>query len=312
MYRDKWSIHRKTIAYFSSRESSSFKDPRLSSNSYIFGEDVRLRIMPYRLDENDSPYSIRIDPDNLENRKALSIIFSNDSHSRVADTVAEAIRKFAYRLAWWGKTHYEVATVEIETRKRRKEINKSVSPSKSKFFKPLFIPGKVIVIGNTVIQLTPNADRSRFGHSFKTIPKSAIWSLSIPHCLGGAKGLSNLQNTLIISSEHIPKSLQDSNWLKEKRFNWGEFNKQRKLLAAQGTAHWGWTSRGLWNKDLLEFYILYRELRFAWSLSILREYILSEMNKFLLDSGYSFKVEIIGFPSPKQVEDTIGQEWVAC
>ena len=40
-------------------------------------------------------------------------------------------------------------------------------------------------------------------------------------------------------------------------------------------------------------------------MAVLREYILEEMNKFLLDYGYDFQIEMTGFPTLYEFEEAI-------
>ena len=303
MYRNNWSLDRKTYAYFPSFESRRSVDPKYAGYNHMFVEDVRNLIVPYGI-EDKNKYSVKVEPDNDKNRELVCAIFSDDSYPRITHAVYEAIRKYASMLAWWKKTYYEIATVSLGTTTENNRNNKKHTPTQS-FIRPLHIPGKVLSLGTKIVQIVPKADRAEFKRSFVVIPKESVWILSLPSELGGPRGLKKMQSSLAMSYEFLPQYVQRDSWLQDKDFIWKEFANKRVLLAMQATSKWGWTGRSMWDKDILEYYLLYRELHFAWSMAVLRNYILREMNNFLLRQNYNLEIKMTGLPNPNDVDKQI-------
>ena len=64
-------------------------------------------------------------------------------------------------------------------------------------------------------------------------------------------------------------------------FSFSEFHQIQKLAIATESSLWGWPIRNLLREETLEFYQIYRQIKFSQTLGILREYILARINDLI-------------------------------
>jgi hypothetical protein len=96
-----------------------------------------------------------------------------------------------------------------------------------------------------------------------------------------------------------------SGLLEIKDFSFTDFRKLQHLAVACESAQWGWSARDTWRDETLEFFLIYRHLRFALAMAILRESILSSMNDLLRQLGFPSSFVLKGLPTPVEIRDCI-------
>jgi hypothetical protein len=85
-------------------------------------------------------------------------------------------------------------------------------------------------------------------------------------------------------------------------FDFRDFHKQQMVTVASETVEWGWPARGAWIDHTLEFFRIYRDIRFALSMAILRESILDSINRLLERVGPPFHLVLNGLPTANEIE----------
>lgn len=265
---------------------------------HMFADDVRSLIIPYDWDEENSPaYSIQLFRETPDLNRIVVHTFSfyqQFSHQQLKSVVAEFIRDIAFHVVYRGNLFFEVLEGQFKS-------------DGTKISVPTPIPGKVISVGNFVLQFVPPSDRNKLRKTVVWIPTSKVWKIRIPASLGGNWQLSKLQRGMKTASEFVPKDLKTKEWTKDEdvlpRIN--QYDLIRKDLLAQATAPWGWNARDTWKMKALEYYRVYRELHFAKTLALLREYILVEMNFFLKRVQVPTEITMTGLPSSVEIDDLI-------
>jgi hypothetical protein len=147
---------------------------------------------------------------------------------------------------------------------------------------------------------------------FALLSKKDILILSIPKILGGVrkfkKVLSNLQ---WLSQCTIPEFAMKDMAIQQqtKGYDFSIYRKNQEIFLAKTTRHLGWAARGTFTDISLEFYQIYRYLKFAKTKAILREYILHELNKALKvigdKMGFKAKIRLEGMPSAQDYDNYI-------
>ena len=276
----------------------------------MFGEDVGNHVMPLGGQSKSRPeFRVALLPDSADSEQIIRYALPKDGHllRSVTEAVSDFMEHAAYVLAFHGIIHYEIATGAWLLRYQMSERRVEDVLAPERLFRPLRIPGKVLRIGSLYLQIVPKADRVKHGRAFVSIPQNQVWILRIPHMLGGPGGHQRLLKSFAKSSEPLPKFVRDE---MEKlgdfgEFSFQEFHRQRMLTLASETANWGWDARELWRNDTLEYFRVYRQLRFARSMAILRDYLISSINSLLGRIAFPARITVHGLPTREDIDGVI-------
>lgn len=280
---------------------------------HMFYEDIHNSILPLSQDYSKREnYSVQLDPPNNNLEEMLKSIFNSDNFGlsqNVTDSIGNFISETARLLAYRGKIYYEINPA-IQIEKSCEDVNKF------KLFRLLQIPGNIYKFNKIYIQFIPKKFRSENILPFYIIPSKSIWELSIPNNLGGPKKHRRIMKSLNFAGLTIPefvskgmdKNIKNKDFIHNfglPEFNFGEFNQIQKLAIASETSIWGWPIRNLLMDETLEFYQIYRQIRFSQALSILREYILVKINNLIeqrLSTSKLFFTDLLNYLDLKKIE----------
>ncbi len=288
-------IKRDTSISYEKRITLSFSNSSYSDElhfgmyPYMFFEDIRNSVLPlsqsYSKRKN---YSIKLNPSDSNLEELLITIFTSRNGYRkhsLTDAIGEFITETAGLLAYWGYVYYEINPA-VDVGK-----NGSQDP-RDELFRLLRIPGKILKLRNTYVQFIPKRHRAERKVLFISIPLKSVWALSIPNVLGGTKKHRQMMNSLRFAGLTIPEFVSNrmSQYIKDREFtqslgltefNFSKFHQIQKLAIATESSLWGWPIRDLLREETLEFYQIYRQIKFSQTLCILREYILARINDLI-------------------------------
>lgn len=264
-------------------------DSEMGLYPHMFSEDVHNSVLPisqhYSKRKN---YSILLDPPDKNIEELLIKIFvSQDGYepTNLTEAIGEFILDTAGLLAYWGSVYYEIIPA-FETEK-----NDNSDPTKIPF-RLIRIPGRVMKLLRSYLQIIPKKYLAEGKWPFVFIPSQSIWDLSVPQVLGGRKKHSQMMKSLRFASLTIPEFVNnqmtnqvDKNEFKQNlglpEFSFSEFHQIQKLAIASESALWGWPIRFSLADETLEFYQVFRQVKFAQTMAILREYILTRLNDLI-------------------------------
>jgi len=269
----------------------------------MFSDDVRNSILPYSFSTLETKSSIHVIGNNsISDSAIISYLFSGrqDLITRPpSEPIIDFLRDVAFVLAYRGKTLMEVV-------KDRIQISIGDENTLCTAYRLVHIPGITFRWINNYIQLVPRREWKKYGMVFNAIPKSATWSIQLPKKLGGVIKHNMLLRKLVLSTEVVPRFFDDfSEGIGKNQVDLTEFHNTRTELMANATARWGWDARLIFKDRVLEYYLLYRKLKFARTLSVLREYILSEINQMLSNLGLPYEIEILGLLKPQEFDNVL-------
>lgn len=265
-----------------------------------FMDDIRARVVPYRL--HSAPRSpIAVEADSPSTKARVQVLFhSAYGHGpfdqSAEDGAIEFLRTASMLLLnLGGITHFELSDIDIE------EKDKTIA---SYALQP--IPGRVIRIGRVYIQLVwPSADEQ--GRSWASIPSERVWTLKLPPQLGKhsdlvmfSRGLHELDKAQTFSYDFSMKAS------KLYGFDLASFHSRVNTYGIGLSSRWGWDMRMLHGSNpALEYYQIEKQLRFGFTLAILREHILSQMNMLLQKLGYNATVSLLGIPTANELLESL-------
>jgi hypothetical protein len=302
---------RKSVGFFLSSETDNATS--ISSYEHMFIEDIQLTIIPDGSSlSSERNVTIELAPDLPLEKSIIMDAFSTDGrHIHLSSTISRFIEEAAFHLAYKGVARYEIVKEPLSQRKEAGDESGKIGQGEQARvrFKVLYIPGSAVRLGTRYLQILPRTERAQRGKTFVVIPAANVWSLRIPPELGSPRKLRRLLRTLASSSTPLPKFvLAAMSGLSDmKEFSFTDFAKLKDLAMACESAQWGWPARDAWSDETLEYFRVYRHLRFTLSMAILRGSILSSMNDLLRQLGFSTSFILKGLSSPVDIRNCIAK-----
>lgn len=306
---DDEGFERKTVGLFST--DSDHHNPLVESlHTNMFLEDVRLQVMPIggRSDKRTN-FSIDLDPEDASLRAIIIDAIESENYYRthsLTEAMCEFIENVSWLLAIYGRTHYEI--VEWKGFSDSGHIREDkIDTASQKRFHLTYIPGRVIRLGHIYLQILPRSEWSAHMKRFIPVPKANIWEIWLPEMLGSPHHQRTMLRSLSRSSTLIPDFVMESMQKGEQvtGFNFLDYNRQQGIVVTREAAHWGWNGRDLWNEYTTQYFRIYRQVKFEYSLAILREHVLSSLNSLLSRLGFSSRLVIYDLPTAQEINDLI-------
>lgn len=304
---------RKTIGYFPSGADYPNANVYQTTYGHRFVNDVRLHVMPIggKTSEREN-FAITLTTSETMHYEIISEGFHTTRHVRhhgkdFERIISEFIADSSMHLALHGRVFYEITRED-----QRSEVNKNPVESNTvqgEAFRLHLIPGRVKRKGSSYQQYVPSRERSDYPFDYVSVPKDLVFEIEIPPSLGGCKEHQNMISMLAITSETLPPFVHEGlhNNISTTDFETKDFIWTMEVERARATVKWG-TILGL-NSDehTLEYFRVYRHLRFLRAMALLREYIVSQMNGLLVRLGFSCRILINGLPNSDEIDVYINQ-----
>jgi len=204
----------------------------------------------------------------------LAKALGNEGHNRdLSEALEEFTRNTAQSLFFYGKAAYEIACKK----------NESGAITELEFY-PIYAPSFKKIFG-TCWQIIPwgAAKHARVKAGIRHIPTEKVLYVNFPKRLQGRRGLMKiLKGLAYISKEVIPKfQLEAMKNQENSGFNFNDYIWNRYIFKGKVTRDYGWDQRKVPDNDMLEYYSIYRHLKFAKSQAVIREHIIWCLNQTL-------------------------------
>ena len=299
---------RKSIEYYVSDETSS-RDLHGSLYTHMFIEDLHLGIMPIGGRSKNPNFIVKIDPPSkeIEELIRLGLPTYHGEPQSLTEAVCDFIDMAAYILASYGKAYYDLVYFFTNDDKNNIEgfmienvSNRCIKENLGFYW-----------------QLIPKEVLEHKGENLKRfvwLSKNDLLVLSIPKVLGGVRKFRRLLYDLQWLSKYtIPEfAMKDMAAQQQtKGYDFSAYRKNQETFLAKITQHLGWIARGTFTERSLEFYQMYRYLKFQKTKAILREHILHNLNKALekigAKMGFKAEIKLEGIPSYQDYDNYIRQ-----
>lgn len=273
--------HGRLATHFSSLRS----EPGLAG--HMFTEDVPLAITPFRV-RNSDDFRVEIIGDAEDHSKTIAVLQSIQEYEQHAtsEIVSGAIQEIARRLAWQGRSIYEII------RDNNGELRLQLATSE-----------RLVVLPWVAVQFVPRADWKYWHSKLLTAAPQNIWKISIPGALGGFRGYRRILRKLGKSDRIAPqfwhRDLQQGRV--NQTFDFSDFRRTTEISEARATRVWGWPRRDFGSENWTEIALFYRILTFRWAQAKLREHIICEINSLLRRLQIHNEIQISGLPSSTDI-----------
>lgn len=284
----KRDLQRHSVAYFPSREGS-----HLEGHAFLLARDVPLGILPIRGSREHPSFQVKLDPPDESRENWLIGLLHIGRYER--HSLDEAVVDFVETAANYIGYHGEVF-LELLTDHQGRPVRLDPLP-----------PGPIIRTPRAYLQVVPKPDREHLRKRYVRVPKEAVWWLGLPEELGSARTYRRLLRRLETLSHPMPRFALES--LDMGRSNAYDFSAHRKAcdqLMERATKQWGSVPSLQRPVDgSTEYFFIARRLAFLHCQALLRENIISKLNRFLVRLGLENKVVISGIPTNTQIASTL-------
>lgn len=283
-----------------------------SMYSHMLIEDIHLGIMPIGWQPDRFKFECRVEPTSPSVEELLKAGFPthHGDPRYVTEAICDFVDQTTHILICYGKAFYEIVYTYSDEDKTKIDgfrFNHVYNSNIHSWF-------------GLYWQCIPKAARDRLVDDdedkkrFIWLPPKHMFVLSFPRQLGGAHRLRKTIDQLAwVSKETIPKfSMKDMELQKQQPgYEFSLYRENQDIFVMKLTKGLGWPARSLSSEKLLEFYQLYRYLRFERAKAILREHIINELNRTLIQVGkkvgFSAKIILDNCYTAKDVEGFISQ-----
>lgn len=282
---------RRTIDTFTMYAPS--REPGLYAQMFI--QDIHAGLMGFRhMREKDGRHVV-VEGDEAGKAAVESICTSLTQYSRydLGETVEEAVESVSLRLAWLGKAVYEIC-----------------GSSGTELSLASVVPHRLFRIPGGFVQFVPKKDRRwTNGRRYAFLPRRYAWVVCLPWQLGSSRKHRRVLNQLTAVSLPAPdfwtRELQAGKFATE--FVVSDYNRNRDAYISRLTRRWGWNRRDSSGTYTTEFFYFFRSLRFRQAQAMLRDHIVSEMNKLLNRLQLDARIRLEGFHSPTKIDELMRQ-----
>lgn len=313
MYRKKFYNEkpntRKSIRYYIADKTPK-RDLHTSLYAHMFIEDLYLGIMPIGGRSENPNFTVKIDPPSKEVEELirLGLPTRHGEPRDITEAVCDFIDEVTQILAYYGKAYYEIVYFYADENKQKVDgfifeniPNHCIKETFGFYWQ--YLPKK---------KTEPNGEN--IIKRFNWLPKKDILVFCIPRQLGGIRKFRNLLFELQwLSTSTIPEfAMKDMSVQQQtKGYDFLVYRENQETFLAKITRHLGWTARGTFSERSLEFYQIYRYLKFEKTKAILREYILRKLNESLKiienKIGCKARLQLEGIPSHRDYDHYIKQ-----
>lgn len=268
------------------------RESDLNPNVHMFIEDVHLAVMPIGgRTEKHKEFAITLNGEKEDCDRARNLvggIGTYDGHD-LALMVCDAVNEMARHLAWEGCAVYEIIPDDGGATRLHGFTSK-----------------RLVRLSGWFLQVIPRGDWELWKKKWAIIPVSRIWYLEIPSALGGRKGYTRTLKRLRRFDQLGPvfwrQDLEHGE--QSKNFDFQEYVKNSEIYFRRVTKGWGWNRRDWSQERSTEFFSFYKMITFRWAQAVLREHIVSELNRLFSRLGFACQLKVIGLPTADDILKT--------
>lgn len=290
---------RRSVCYYPQREQPDLFEPGIYR--HMFEEDIHLGIMPIGAQSTRHDFAITLVSSSAEVQELLMHglpPYDHEAHS-LTEAVCSFVDEAAHMMGLLGRSFYEIVYMgknlaHPTTFSLQQIQSKSVHGLLGLYWQ--YVPRKV-----------RTGEGGRLSPLIR-LPNRDLMILSFPAALGGVRGHHKLMRGLsIIDKSFMPRFLMDDMELHQQTPTYDSIIHKESLEIYLGktTRRVGWNARSMQDDTCLEYYRIYRYVKFERSKALLREYILDRLNttisKIGRKMGFKAQIQVQGLPSSKDL-----------
>jgi hypothetical protein len=279
---------------------------------HMFHGDLHLGIMPFRRRPSVTGSSIDLTTDPPE---AADLIASGlpSEHGRAGepeDAVNHFIRSAAQLLAWHGRAIYEIV-YEYDADDKPASFHLVRISDESVHNARLFWWQRMEADESTPHPEDDVAHRPAW-RRFRWAPRRRMLVVEFPPELGGRRAVMRINRDLSIAGAASMSDLvvaEMRNPSAKSGYDFALHHSRAEMLVARATRGLGWPMRGAADKAMLEYYQLYRYLKFEKTKVIIRDHIVDALNDAVrrigVVLGFTANISLKGVRTRSECEEAM-------
>ena len=246
----------------------------------MFIEDIMNKIIPISLERNK--YDCKAVLDCNENDLILIKNILNSFNRRHGEEhninrlILNIIKEIVRNIVWYGESIYEICKVSDNN-------IKMVELIPNNFFDFKFF----------YIQMPPKKNNKILYP--KIITNKLLWTISVPKILEKNYSFKTILLQIDQFDSFMPKAMKNDLYKNNNTssYDYKKYDEKCFIFVNDLTRDWGWDQRQ-WtsNSKTTEFYNIYKQIKFRYSISILREHIIFELNNLFFRLGINAKIKL--------------------
>ena len=246
----------------------------------MFIEDIMNKIIPISLERNK--YDCKAVLDCNENDLILIKNILNSFNRRHGEEhninrlILNIIKEIVRNIVWYGESIYEICKVSDNN-------IKMVELIPNNFFDFKFF----------YIQMPPKKNNKILYP--KIITNKLLWTISVPKILEKNYSFKTILSQIDQFDSFMPKAMKNDLYKNNNTslYDYKKYDEKCFVFVNDLTRDWGWDQRQ-WtsNSKTTEFYNKYKQIKFRYSISILREHIIFELNNLFPRLGIEAKIKL--------------------
>lgn len=264
---------------------------------HMFIEDVKLRIMPIGGRVSKKEFNISLDPPDPKLQQIIEKALSPDRyHHDFAGIICDFVADCAVHLLIYETVTYEI--VYLSEPKKGKTVG---------FELVQINPYTLVRRGNSLLQFLPNQhDKQLSKRRCIELKPERILTFKLPVNIQGKMDqiMESMRILNLTSPDFFMKELATG--FRKTPYDVAKHYHLRNVALAKITKDFGWGARNSFEKETLEYYLLYRYLKFEKFRIELRNIILNTLNAGLElagnQAGFNTKILVNGLPTLDDVQ----------
>lgn len=284
------------------------KAKKINDNEYfyirMFDQDVHTGILPIGGISKNTNFSVYLEPpsDHVSELIRIGLKTNYGEPSNLTEAICDFVDETASILVNFGKVVFEIIYFYENEKKQENKyflLDHIYNNCLNNFFSFYW-------------QILPKD--YEFNHDeekkrFILLPRKKLVVLKIKNMSGSYKINKSFMSKLKYCGKSSFPNLVYKNLAISSYIDISSYTKEQKRILAKVTKKIGWHLRGGYYDYTLEFYQIFRHLKFEIFRANLREYILNELNialkKIGKDFGFNSKIIIKGIPSSFELNDHV-------
>ncbi len=279
-------------------DSSLYKWIDYTGDVYIFVRDMYQGIMPY---PRQSQLKVALKKNDGDLERLLAGAMDSGQHD-LSHALSNFIRSAAHTLFFFGSAAYEV------------EYKRDESGRLTELSLDYVHPLSIFKIFGRFYQFIPwhKTHEGWTRPSVHRIPEGKLLYVSFPKTLGGKIKIRKILKRLAFFSKEVFPDFQLKAMEKndaDTGFDFEKYKLDQYVEKASLTKNLGWNQSRFNDELILEYYSLYRYLKFAISQAVVREHVIAALNSVLNGSYLNLdnQIEMSGIHTAEQLRKDLAK-----
>lgn len=257
----------------------------MNADEHNFQGDVANGITPYFIYSERPTITAELAGDKAQVAPILQEL-GDDNARDTTEQLCDAVMEVARVLAWRGRAVFEIA------RDDQGAVRLATIPGEGLWIFPWFC-----------LQIIPKRDRERLKKRYNIVRTNRLWVVKVPLALGGHWGYAAMKRHLA-AIDHLGPNFFRRDFpvsLNPDGYNFQTYGWALDVFQEIETRKWHWDRRDTSFDHTTEMYYVYKKFGFRAAQVILRDHVVSEINRLFSILGIQASMKLTKTPTAAEL-----------